>query len=139
VEFQFANPSINIWLHHIVSWFGDECDGTRGSFLLLARKIRDRRVDFHPQSKLFMEVWLVPKSDRFPDGFKYSFSFIHRGERLLAYDNYEGKGHHRHCKGREEPYSLLPEPLTIQNLDKLEKRFLEEVKQLRAELGETRE
>ena len=44
-----------------------------------------------------MRAWLVPKSPRTPEGFKYSLVYIDvDGRRALGYDNAEGKGHHRH-------------------------------------------
>lgn len=30
--------------------------------------------------------------------------WIVNGRRVIGYDNAEGKGHHRHFRGKEEPY-----------------------------------
>ena len=48
-----------------------------------------------------MKIWKAPESKDFPDGVKYSFVYIHNGERVLGYDNERGKRHHKHFKGKE--------------------------------------
>lgn len=51
-----------------------------------------------------VKIWaLVPTSDR-PHGYKYSFVYIRNGQRVVGYDNSEGKGDHRHYGGLEVPY-----------------------------------
>lgn len=51
-----------------------------------------------------VKIWEVPKSRERPHGVKFSVVYIKEGERLLGYDNAEGKGYHRHYLGHEEPY-----------------------------------
>lgn len=51
-----------------------------------------------------IKIWQVPKTKDKPYGLKYSFAYIAGGERVVGYDNYEGKGDHRHYKGKEYPY-----------------------------------
>jgi len=51
-----------------------------------------------------IKIWQVPKTKDKPYGLKYSFAYISGGERVVGYDNYEGKGDHRHYKGKEYPY-----------------------------------
>jgi hypothetical protein len=54
----------------------------------------------------FMEeikIWEVPKSKDKPHFLKYSFAYIVEGERVVGYDNAEGKGDHRHFKGKQSP------------------------------------
>ena len=41
--------------------------------------------------------------------------YISNGKRLVGYDNYHGKGHHRHICGREEPYAFVDEWKTIED------------------------
>ena len=53
---------------------------------------------------------------------KYSFAYIVGDERVAGYDNHEGKGDHRHYKGKEFPY-------TFKNLKKLWSDFKKDVKQ----------
>jgi len=52
-----------------------------------------------------MTLWKLhkPSSDK-PHGFKYSLVYINAGERVIGYDNAEGKGDHRHIRGKEKPY-----------------------------------
>ena len=46
----------------------------------------------------FIEIvaWKVPKSKHYPEGVKYSFTFVHRQKRIIAFDNFNNEGHHRH-------------------------------------------
>jgi len=53
-----------------------------------------------------IKVWSVPKSQEKPEGYKYSMVWIVKGQRIIGYDNAEGKGHHRHYGGKEEPYKF---------------------------------
>ncbi|HVN23105.1 MAG TPA: DUF6516 family protein [Syntrophorhabdales bacterium] len=65
-----------------------------------------------------IKVWQVPRSKAVPHGVKYSIAYIRDGTRLLGYDNAEGKGHHRHYRGREEPYDYLDIWRTIADFKK---------------------
>ncbi len=51
-----------------------------------------------------IKIWRVPKSKSNPHGAKYSIVYVKRGERLVGYDNAEGKGDHRHYRDKEGPY-----------------------------------
>jgi len=51
-----------------------------------------------------IKIWAVPRSPDKPHGFKYSLVYIRNGNRVVGYDNAEGKGDHRHLKGCEETY-----------------------------------
>lgn len=53
-----------------------------------------------------IRVWKVGKSKDKPHGLKYSFAYIVNSERVVGYDNAEGKGDHRHYRGREYPYKF---------------------------------
>jgi len=52
-----------------------------------------------------IKIWQLPKpaKDK-PHGYKYSLVYIVDGIRVIGYDNAEGKGDHRHDKGKEKPY-----------------------------------
>lgn len=39
-----------------------------------------------------MRIWKIPSSKRFFSGLKYSLVFIREGQRIIGYDNAEGKG-----------------------------------------------
>jgi hypothetical protein len=51
-----------------------------------------------------MKIWQVPVSENKSHGYKYSLAYIVGGERLIGYDNAEGKGDHRHFKEKESSY-----------------------------------
>lgn len=53
-----------------------------------------------------IKIWQVPKSKDNPHGVKYSVVYIKGDERILGYDNAEGKGDHRHYRDKEEPYKF---------------------------------
>jgi len=53
-----------------------------------------------------MKIWKVPVSKDKPHGFKYSLAYIVNGERVLGYDNAEGKGDHRHIRDKEFIYKF---------------------------------
>jgi len=42
-----------------------------------------------------------------PHGYKYSLVYIVDDERVIGYDNAEGKGNHRHYRNKEEPYGFV--------------------------------
>jgi hypothetical protein len=71
-----------------------------------------------------MRIWKVPSSKRAPSGLKYSLVYIRDGKRIIGYDNAEGKGHHRHYKGREFAYDF-------RDVDNLIKDFYEDVEKVR--------
>jgi len=49
-------------------------------------------------------------------------AYIVAGERIIGYDNAEGKGDHRHLKGTIEPYKFI-------NLKKLTHDFYRDIEQ----------
>ena len=53
-----------------------------------------------------VKLWSVPATSDKPHGFKYSLVYVKNGERILGYDNHEGRGDHRHFKGSESPYKF---------------------------------
>lgn len=69
----------------------------------------------------------MPKSLRTPEGYKYSLVYIDAGgQRVLGYDNAEGKGHHRHAHKTEES-------VEFESLEKIVERFLKEIEEFRGE------
>lgn len=46
----------------------------------------------------------VPKDYAHPEGIRYALVYIHQNRRVIGYDNFEGKGHHKHIEGEEIPY-----------------------------------
>ncbi|MBI4715327.1 MAG: hypothetical protein HY760_05235 [Nitrospirae bacterium] len=51
-----------------------------------------------------IKMWQIPPSPDKPHGYKYSLVYIVKGERVIGYDNAEGRGDHRHTENRIEPY-----------------------------------
>jgi len=77
-----------------------------------------------------IKIWLVPESKDKPHGLKYSFAYIIHGERVVGYDNAEGKGDHRHYKGKENPYYF-------QGIEKLWKDFEKDIEKVRRKSHES--
>ena len=71
-----------------------------------------------------IKIWEVPASEEKPHSLKYSFSYIVGGERIIGYDNAEGKGDHRHIQGREYPYEF-------QGLDELWNDFQTDIQRMK--------
>jgi hypothetical protein len=78
------------------------------------------------QSLLEVKIWETPKSKNRPHGFKYSFAYISGNKRMAGYDNAEGKGDHRHFKGKESPYEFT-------GLEKLWNDFMKDIQRLKEE------
>ncbi len=70
-----------------------------------------------------VRLWSVPVSDDKPYGYKYSLVYIVAGERIIGYDNAEGKGDHRHYGKQEEPY-------IFKDIDTLIKDFYNDVEKV---------
>jgi hypothetical protein len=64
---------------------------------------------------------LSERKDDKPHGYRYSLVYIVDGKRVIGYDNGEGKGDHRHHKGKESRYPF-------ESIDKLFEDFLEDVR-----------
>lgn len=71
-----------------------------------------------------IKMWKVPVSPDKPHGFKYSLVYIVNGERVVGYDNAEGKGDHRHYRGNETPYRFT-------GLKTLAEDFLKDVQEFK--------
>jgi len=69
-----------------------------------------------------MKIWKVPVTKNKPHGYKYSLVYIAKGERVIGYDNAEGKGDHKHFKGREELYKF-------KTIEKVIDDFLRDIKE----------
>lgn len=53
-----------------------------------------------------IRLWEVEPSEEHPEGIRYSLIYVRNNKRLIGYDNYHGKGHHRHIHDREEAYEF---------------------------------
>ena len=81
---------------------------------------------YEDQSFLEVKIWETPKSKDRPHGLKYSFAYILGNERVVGYDNAEGKGDHRHFKGKESSYRFA-------GIAKLWNDFMKDVRRLKEE------
>lgn len=73
-----------------------------------------------------IKIWKVPRSEEYPEGFKYSLVYVKKGKRILGYDNYQGHGHHKHIGTRMEPYRF-------KNVERLLEDFRRDLKEVRNE------
>ena len=71
-----------------------------------------------------IKIWEVPTSKEKPHSLKYSFAYIVEGERVVGYDNAEGKGDHRHFEGRQYPYEF-------RSLEKLWEDFQSDIRRMK--------
>lgn len=65
-------------------------------------------------------IWEVPITRDKPHGFKYSMVYIVNNERVIGYDNSEGKGDHRHIRDKEFSYKF-------ESIDKLFEDFKRDI------------
>ena len=67
-----------------------------------------------------VRLWKVhPVPDK-PHGYKYSLVYVVNGNRVIGYDNAEGKGEHRHYRDKTEDYKF-------ENLKKLTEDFYRDI------------
>jgi len=71
----------------------------------------------------FSEIvaWKVPVSDSYPEGIKYSFTYIKDEKRILAIDNYNSEGHHIHIEDMKFPFDFID----LETTRKIFKRLVE--------------
>lgn len=72
-------------------------------------------------------AWKVPQSENYQEGVKYSFAFVFNGKRLIAYDNFNNEGHHKHYFGKKIPYKFV-------NLIETRKGFMKDVEEFEKKL-----
>ena len=69
--------------------------------------IRHEKVTDELGNTMEVKLWKIPPAADKPHGFKYSLVYIVAGQRVIGYDNGEGKGDHRHYGDKEEPYGFV--------------------------------
>jgi hypothetical protein len=75
--------------------------------MVRARCILDER---YVRGDLLVEIvlWQLPAASAHrPHGLKYRLYCGRAGACVVRYDNETGKGDHRHCGAREEPYAFV--------------------------------
>lgn len=60
------------------------------------------------------------KSETYPEGIRYALVYIHDAQRVVGYDNFEEKGHHKHVEKEQIRYDF-------KDIDTLIKDFQEDV------------
>ena len=71
-----------------------------------AKLIRHTKIKEDSGNIIEIKLWQVPASAYKPHGYKYSFVYIVKGERVIGYDNAEGKGDHKHNGKSTELYKF---------------------------------
>ena len=65
--------------------------------------IPKRRLITEKDNLIEIVAWRVPKSKFYPESVKYSFTFVHENKRIIAFDNFNNEGHHKHYLNKKEP------------------------------------
>ena len=68
--------------------------------------IPKRRLVTEKNNLIEIVAWRVPKSKYYPEGIKYSFTFVHEDKRTMAFDNFNNEGHHKHYLGKKEKHNF---------------------------------
>ena len=68
-------------------------------------------------------AWKVPKSKYYPEGIKYSFTFVHENKRMITFDNFNNEGHHKHYFNEKETYKFKSLEETSNQFFKLIEEF----------------
>ena len=66
--------------------------------------IPKRRLITEKNNFIEIVAWRVPKSKSYPEGVKYSFTFVHEDKRIIAFDNFNNEGHHKHYLDKKEKF-----------------------------------
>ena len=85
--------------------------------------IPKRRIATEKDNFIEMAAWKVPKSKFYPEGIKYSFTFVHKDKRTIAFDNFNNEGHHKHYLDKKEPYKFKSLDETSDQFFKLVEKF----------------
>ena len=72
-----------------------------------ASLIRHDKIIDELENIVEITLWQLPRrlKDK-PHGYKYSLVYIADGQRIVGYDNAEGKGAHKHIKGFSSLYAF---------------------------------
>ena len=90
-------------------------------------KLLFHRKNIEPNGDIAeMKIWQVQDSKDKPHGLKYSLVYIQNGKRIIGFDNAEGKGDHKHYKGKEYTYDF-------KSIDNLIKDFYSMIEKMRGD------
>ena len=70
------------------------------------RIIPKRRLVTDKDNLIEIVAWKISKSKFYPEGIKYSFTFVHKNKRTIAFDNFNNEGNHKHYLSKKEPYKF---------------------------------
>ncbi len=87
-----------------------------------------RRLVTEKGNLVEIAAWKVPKSEFYPEGIKYSFAFVHKDKRVIAFDNYNNEGHYRHYFNKKEACSF-------KSLEETSNKFFRLIEQFEAKGG----
>lgn len=65
-----------------------------------------------------MRILRVEKDKAHPECLRYSLVYIRERKRIVGYDNFEGKGHHKHLAGKELPYAFSDVEVLVNDFKK---------------------
>ena len=68
--------------------------------------IPKRRIVTEQNNIIEIVAWRIPKSKSYPEGIKYSLTFVHENKRTIAFDNFNNEGHHKHYLNKKEAYKF---------------------------------
>jgi hypothetical protein len=87
-----------------------------------ARELFNRRVPVTEQAFAEVVLWEIPEPlSGSQHCYKYRLAFVLAGVCVLRYDNEEGKGDHKHVRGKEVKYRFI-------SVDKLVADFFGDVR-----------
>jgi len=89
-----------------------------------AERIEHSKVIDELGNTIEIKLWKLPEAaeDR-PHGYKYSLVYIVDDDRVIGYDNAEGKGDHKHIRGNEKPYKFTNVRKLIHDFNRDIERF----------------
>ena len=72
-----------------------------------AQLVNHVKLEDGEDNTIEIKIWQLPEpaEDKL-HGYKYSLVYIVEGERVIGYDNAEGKGDHRHYRDIAKPYNF---------------------------------
>ena len=85
--------------------------------------IPKRRIVTEKNNLIEIVAWKIPKSKFYPEGIKYSFTFVHEYKRTIAFDNFNNEGHHKHYLSKKESYKFRSLEETSNQFFKLVEEF----------------
>jgi len=94
----------------------------------MAKPIINKRREVTAKGNIIVIVaWRVEKTKFCPEGIKYSFAFLHNNYRLIAFDNFNNEGHHKHYLGNKENINFISLKKIAEDFYKLIEKYEREM------------